>query len=324
MIMNAKPVNVLVVAPLDASDLHPVTAHLVGAANLLAAGLGGAVHLLLMGSCSESTLIKAATLAGVAEVVVTKGDQVAVINAETLALQIAEVGVAYARIVGVHNLMARAAFPRAAAMRGAAYLSDVVRIAGVELERPTYAGAALTLVEPLGQTFMTIRPSAFPAASTTAAPAPIRSIPAVNADSRTRMTGREVGGQGRPDLGQARIVVAGGRGVGSAENMRKVEAFADHLGAAVGASRAAVDAGFASNAVQIGQTGKTIAPDLYIAMGISGAIQHLAGIKDAKCIVAINKDPDAPIFQFADFGIVGDLFDVFQLLQAQLPEGSHA
>ncbi|MES2943669.1 MAG: electron transfer flavoprotein subunit alpha/FixB family protein, partial [Pseudomonadota bacterium] len=167
--------------------------------------------------------------------------------------------------------------------------------------------------------FLTVRASSFEPTGLAASAAAVVPVDAVSPDTRTRLVSRESAVSTRPDLGRARIVIAGGRGVGSLDNMGKVEALADYLGAAVGASRAAVDAGFASHSVQIGQTGRTIAPQVYVALGISGAIQHLAGIKDADCIVAINKDADAPIFQMADYAVVGDLFDALPALQAGLP-----
>ncbi|CAL95622.1 electron transfer flavoprotein subunit alpha/FixB family protein [Azoarcus olearius] len=309
--------NALIIAAHDGQQLDPATACAVTAARPLAAN--GRIDILVVGHDTAAVAAQAAALVGVASVRVADSPALGAPNAETLARQITAVAAGYAWVLAAHNLQARAALPRAAALAGAAYLSDVVRTAADALERPAYAGAVVTRVRPLAAaTFLTVRASAFPAAAAASAPAPIEAVAAVEADARTRILGSEGGASTRPDLSRARIVVAGGRGVGSAENMAKVEALADHLGAAVGASRAAVDAGFAPNAVQIGQTGKVVAPDLYLALGISGAIQHLAGIKDAKCIVAINKDPDAPIFQIADYGIVGDLFEALPVLQAQL------
>lgn len=310
--------NALIIAAHDGQQLDPATACAVAAAGSLAAS--GRIDVLVAGHDIAAVAAQAATLAGVGTVLSADAPALATLNAETLARQIAAVAGAYAWVLAAHNLQARAALPRAAALAGGAYLADVIRTTAEALDRPAYAGAVISRVRPLAATaFLTIRPSAFPAAAASAAAAPVETVAAVVADTRTRLLGSEGDASARPDLGRARIVVAGGRGVGSAENMARVEALADHLGAAVGASRAAVDAGFAPNSVQIGQTGKVVAPDLYLALGISGAIQHLAGIKDAKCIVAINKDPDAPIFQIADYGIVGDLFEALPLLQAQLP-----
>jgi len=313
--------NALVIAAHDGQQLDTATASVVTAACQLAAPGGGQVHVLVMGHLTEAVAAQAAALMGVSVVLCADDAALATPNAETLARQLADMAAPYPWVLASHNLLARAALPRAAALRGAAYLSDVVRTAPDALERAAYAGAVLTRLQPAAETatFMTVRTSAYPAAAAASTPAAVKAVTAVAPDTRTRLVARAGAPSSRPDLGRARIVVAGGRGVGSAENMARVEQLADHLGAAVGASRAAVDAGYASNAVQIGQTGKTIAPDIYIALGISGAIQHLAGIKDAKCIVAVNKDADAPIFQFADFGVVGDLFDALPALQAGLP-----
>ena len=321
--------NALVIAAHDGQQLDTATASVVTAACQLAAPDGGQVHVLVMGHDTAAVAAQAAALMGVSVVLCADDAALAAPNAETLARQLAAVAAPYAWVLASHNLLARAALPRAAALRGAAYLSDVVRTAPDALERAAYAGAVLTRLQPAAATatFMTVRASAYPAAAAAAAastPAALKAVAAVAPDTRTRLVARACALTSRPDLGRARIVVAGGRGVGSAENMARVEQLADHLGAAVGASRAAVDAGYASNAVQIGQTGKTIAPDIYIALGISGAIQHLAGIKDAKCIVAVNKDADAPIFQFADFGVVGDLFDALPALQSGLPAAASA
>ncbi len=284
------------------------------------------ISLVLCGKQAIDDDLGATGLMGVGVVLCADDAALATPNAETLARQLADVAAPYQWVLANHNLLARAALPRAAALCGAAYLCDVVRTAPDALERAAYAGAVLTRLKPAAATatFLTVRASAYLAAAAASTPAAIKAVAAVAPDTRTRLVSRASAPSSRPDLGRARIVVAGGRGVGSAENMARVEQLADHLGAAVGASRAAVDAGYASNAVQIGQTGKTIAPDIYISLGISGAIQHLAGIKDAKCIVAVNKDADAPIFQFADFGVVGDLFDALPALQSGLPAAASA
>ncbi|KAI3602687.1 Electron transfer flavoprotein, alpha subunit (plasmid) [Cupriavidus necator H850] len=311
--------NVLILAAHDGQHIDPTTAHIVGAASRLASG--GAVHLLVLGHRCATVADQAAGLPGVAQVLLVDDAAYATPNAETIARQLAALGRDYQWLVAAHDLRARAALPRTAALLEAAYLSDVIGVDADSLRRPIYAGAAISHLQSTARTTcLTLRTSAFaPVRDSAAADAVIVQIPAVPADTRTQLVGRDVATSHRPDLGRARIVVAGGRGVGSAASMALVEKLADHLGAAVGASRAAVDAGFAANAVQVGQTGKTVAPDVYIALGISGAIQHLAGIKDAKCIVAINKDPDAPIFQVADLGFVGDLFEALPALQAGLP-----
>jgi electron transfer flavoprotein alpha subunit len=313
--------NALVLAAHDGQQLDNATASVVTAAQQLVAPNGGQVHVLVLGQHTAAVAAQAALLAGVRVVLHADDAALAAPNAETLARQLADVAAPYGWVLASHNLLARAALPRAAALRGAAYLSDVVRTAPDALERAAYAGAVLTRLRPAASaaTFLTVRASGYLPAGVAATPAEVKAVAAVAPDTRTRLVARAGALSSRPDLGRARIVVAGGRGVGSAGNMAKVEQLADHLGAAVGASRAAVDAGYASNAVQIGQTGKTIAPEIYIALGISGAIQHLAGIKDAKCIVAVNKDADAPIFQFADFGVVGDLFEALPALHSGLP-----
>lgn len=316
--------NALLLAAHDGQHLDPAVASAVAAALPLVQG--GCVDILVAGHQMATVAAQAAALAGIGTVYVADAPALASLNAETLARQIVRQCAGYRWVIGLHNLQARAALPRAAALAQAAYLSDVTRTAPDALERPAYAGAVTTRVQPLTEAvFLTIRASAFAPVQATASPARIEAAEAVQADTRSRVTGTEAVASSRPDLGRARLIVSGGRGVGSVENMAKVEALADHLGAAVGASRAAVDAGFAPNAVQIGQTGKVVAPQLYLALGISGAIQHLAGIKDAQCIVAINKDAEAPIFQIADYGVVGDLFEALPVLQAGLrPQGDAA
>lgn len=312
--------NILVMAAHGGQQLDPSTASVVTAATKLTTSTDGRIHVLVMGHDVAAVAAQAAAIKGVDIVFVVDDQALASPNAETRARQLAAMAGDYAWILAGHSMAARAAFPRAAALCGGAYLSDVIRASADVLERPAYAGVVVTRVRShASMTFLTVRSSSFEAAGTVASAAAVIPVAAVAPDTRTRLIGHEGAASTRPDLGRASIVVAGGRGVGSQENMAKVEALADYLGAAVGASRAAVDAGFASNAVQIGQTGKTIAPEVYVALGISGAIQHLAGIKDADCIVAINKDPDAPIFQIADYGVVGDLFDALPALQAGLP-----
>ncbi|KKW68062.1 electron transfer flavoprotein subunit beta [Lampropedia cohaerens] len=307
----------LIIATHDGQQLDPTLANVITAALPLATD---GVAVLVVGHNVSALAQQAAALAGVTKVLQADAPQLAHPNAETLARQVTALAAGYDWVLAAHSLVARAALPRAAAQCKAAWLTDVIRTAADALERPAYAGAVIARVKPLGaQTFLTVRASAYSAAEVAAQAAPVEAVAAVDADTRTQVLGTESASSTRPDLARARIIISGGRGVGSAENMTKLEALADHLGAAVGASRAAVDAGFAPNSVQIGQTGKVVAPELYVALGISGAIQHLAGMKDSKCIVAINKDPEAPIFQIADFGVTGDLFEALPQLQSGLP-----
>lgn len=302
----------LILAGHDAGQLDLSAARLVGAAR----ALGQPVHLLVLGPAAVAT--QAAALDGVAQVL--HAESAALPNAETVARVLAGLLPRHGVVLAAHTMLPRAALPRAAALAGAAFLADVTALqADGRVVRPMYAGAVLATVEVQGRAAMTLRASAFEAVGTATAAAPVVALPAPAADERSRLTGREVAASSRPDLTRARVVIAGGRGLGAAEHMRLVEALADRVGGAIGASRAAVDAGFAPNAVQVGQTGKFVAPEVYVAAGISGAIQHVAGIKDAKLIVAINKDPDAPIFSVADIGLVGDLFEVLPALTAALP-----
>lgn len=304
----------LILAASDAAQLDASTARVVSAAQTF----GEPLHVLVFGPIDVAR--QAAKLQGVARVLHAVN---ANLNAETVARVLKQLGDHYDTVIAAHETLARGALPRAAALCGAAYLSDVTSApSGRGLVRPMYAGSVNATVHVEGQLFLTVRASAFAPMVEGASAVEIEAITINAPDERSILLGRESVSNERPDLTRARVVVAGGRGLGSAEHMQLVEKLADQMGGAVGASRAAVDAGFAPNSVQVGQTGKVVAPDLYIAAGISGAIQHVAGIKDAKVIVAINKDPDAPIFSIADIGLVGDLFDVLPALTAQLPSRS--
>jgi electron transfer flavoprotein alpha subunit len=309
--------STLILAAHDRQQLDPATACLVSAAQRF----GQPVEVLVFGPDSAEVAAQAASLQGVSRVLHVAAPDATPPNAETVARLLAALADRYDVLLAAHNLAARAALPRAAALTRAAYLSDVTAIPTPDsVVRPLYAGAVLSTARVTApRMLLTIRAAAFAPVDVAAVAAPIEAVAPVEADTRTQLLGCETSASSRPDLTRARVVVAGGRGVGSAEHMRLVEALADRLGGAVGASRAAVDAGFAPNAVQVGQTGKVVAPEVYIAAGISGAIQHVAGIKDAKVIVAINKDPDAPIFSVADVGLVGDLFEVLPALTAALP-----
>lgn len=310
----------LVIAEHDGTQLDPSTLNLLGAA----LQIGDPVHLLLLGQGAAAVAQAAATLAGVSQVLLAPHPQWDQPSAETLALQLEALMPDYGILLAAHRMLYRGALPRAAARLQAAYLSDVVAIeAGPRFLRPLYAGSVLACVEAqAAKTLLTLRPAAHAPAAGTQPACPVLTLDSISADGRSQLESREAMDSGRPDLSRARVVVAAGRGVGAREHMALVEQLADHLGAAVGASRAAVDAGFAPNAIQVGQTGKTVAPDVYFAFGISGAIQHLAGIKDAGVIVAVNKDPDAPIFSVADVGLVGDLFEVLPALSAGLPRAA--
>ncbi|WP_085315478.1 electron transfer flavoprotein subunit alpha/FixB family protein [Derxia lacustris] len=308
----------LVIAAHDGRQLDDATARVVTAARQL----GASIDVLVLGSGIAAIAAQAALIEGVARVRAVDAPQLAVVHAEDLAAQLAALAGEYGAVLARHDMLARSALPRAAALAEAGFLADVTAIPAPDrFVRPMYAGGVVAEVKPAqARLLLTVRPSAFAPAGAAAAPAPVEALDAVAAPRRARLVGQDLAGGDRPDLTRARIVAAGGRGVGSAEQMKLVEAVADRVNGAVGASRAAVDAGFAPNAIQVGQTGKTVAPEVYLAFGISGAIQHIAGIKDAKIIVAVNKDPDAPIFQIADIGLVGDIFEVLPRLAAELPQ----
>lgn len=312
----------LVIAEHDGTQLDPSTLNLLGAA----LQISGAVHLLVLGHGCAAVAQAAASLAGVSQVLLADNPQWAAPSAESLALQIEALMPTYDLLVVAHRMLHRGALPRAAARLQAAYLSDVLAIESEHhFVRPMYAGSVLARVETQSaKTLLTLRPAGFAPAAGTQAACQVVAVPAVAPDGRSRLESRETMDSDRPDLSRARVVVAAGRGVGAREHMALIEQLADHLGGAVGASRAAVDAGFAPNAIQVGQTGKSVAPDVYLAFGISGAIQHLAGIKDARIIVAVNKDADAPIFSVADVGFVGDLFEVLPALTTGLPAAAGA
>lgn len=307
----------LVVAEHDGQDLKPATASAVNAARQCA----GQVHVLVAGQDCIKAAEAAARLDGVTQVWLADGPALAHDLAETLAAQTLGLAARYQYILAAASMSGKNFLPRVAALLDVAPLTDVIAVDAPNIFRRTlYAGnivATIQCDEPVK--VLTIRATAFdPVGQTTAASAPITSVDPVPAAVGTRFISREVAKSVRPELASATAVVAGGRGLGSADNFKLLEALADKLGAALGASRAAVDAGYAPNDWQIGQTGKIVAPQLYIAVGISGAVQHLAGMKDAKVIVAINKDPDAPIFQVADYGLTGDLFEILPALTAAL------
>ncbi|EEA00941.1 Electron transfer flavoprotein alpha subunit [Burkholderia sp. H160] len=262
------------------------------------------------------TAIEAAQLPGVARVLSSRCDGVT--TPERLAALLRTICAGYSLIAAAHRPLARGAFPRAAALTGSAFVADVLGLANDGcFVRGMYAGSVLaTVASETALTFATFRASSFAPVERAGGNASIVTVDALPAFDKTSLVERQATQQTGHDLSTARIVVAGGRGLASQENMARLGALAERLGAALGASRAAVDAGYAPNAAQVGQTGKTVAPDAYLAFGISGAIQHLAGMKDSKVIVAVNKDPDAPIFSVADIGLVGDLFETMRELEA--------
>jgi len=297
---------VLVLAEHDNAALASVTRTTVTAAVQMASG---PVHILVAGHDVAAVASAAARLSGVNKVLLA--DDTAYENglAEPLAALIVALAEGYEAILAPATTFGKNVLPRVAALLDVAQISDITAILSPDtFVRPIYAGNALATVQSKDRRkVITVRGTAFARAADGAAAA-IETLPAAAAPAQSAFVGREVTKSERPDLTAARVVVSGGRGLGSKENFQLMEKLADTLGAAIGASRAAVDAGFAPNDAQVGQTGKIVAPDLYIAVGISGAIQHLAGMKESKVIVAINKDEDAPIFQIADYGLVGDLF----------------
>lgn len=307
--------TVLVVAEHDNAALKSATLHAVTAGAKL-----GDVHLLVAGSGCAPVADAAAKVAGVAKVLVADAPAYAHPLAELLTPLIVSLAPAYSHILAASTTNGKNVMPRVAALLDVAQLSDVCAIESADtFVRPIYAGNALATVQSSAPIkVLTIRTTTFDAAAAEGGSAAVESIPATADPAVSRFVGQELTKSERPELTSAKIIVSGGRGMGSGENFHLIETVADKLGAAVGASRAAVDAGYVPNDYQVGQTGKVVAPDLYIAVGISGAIQHLAGMKDSKVIVAINKDEEAPIFQVADYGLVADLFQALPELASEL------
>ena len=299
-------------ASIKASTLNTVTAALA---------MGGDVHVLVAGHNAAAAAAAAAHIAGVAKVLHADGATLADGLAENVAAQVLAVAAHYSHILFPATAGGKNVAPRVAALLDVGQISDITRVDSPDtFERPIYAGNAMATVQSTDATkVITVRTTGFDAAAATGGSASTESVAAVADSGYSSFVGREVTKSDRPELTAAKIIVSGGRALGSAEKFNEVMTpLADKLGAAMGASRAAVDAGYAPNDWQVGQTGKIVAPQLYVACGISGAIQHLAGMKDSKVIVAINKDPEAPIFSVADFGLEADLFTAVPELVAAL------
>ncbi|MFM0162251.1 electron transfer flavoprotein subunit alpha/FixB family protein [Paraburkholderia sediminicola] len=308
--------SILVIAEHDNQTLKAATLNTVSAA----ARLGDDIDVLVAGSQCASVAEQAASIAGVKRVRVADVPHYAHPLAENLAALIATVAADYSHVLAPATTTAKNAMPRVAALLDVAQISDIVAVESADVfVRPIYAGNVLATVRSADRIkVITVRTTAFAAAPAEGGAAAIESLAPAAEVPGSRFVSQQLTRSERPELTSARRVISGGRGMGSGENFALLEDIANKLGAAVGASRAAVDAGFVPNDYQVGQTGKVIAPQLYIAVGISGAIQHLAGMKDSKVIVAINKDEEAPIFQVADYWIVGDLFKVLPDLSTEL------
>jgi electron transfer flavoprotein alpha subunit len=309
---------VLVLAEHDNASLKSATLHAVTAAR----ALGGDVELRVLGHAAQAAIDAAAAIPGVARVIGGEAPYLAQPTAENVAATVLQVIAtrSYTHVVAPATSFGKNVAPRIAAKLDVAQISDITGIEAPDtFVRPIYAGNAFATVRSSDPVkVITVRTTAFDAAPASGGSAAIEAVAAAPEVTTARVVGQELTKSERPELTSARIVVSGGRGMGSGENFKLLEALADKLHAAIGASRAAVDAGYVPNDYQVGQTGKIVAPDLYVAVGISGAIQHLAGMKDSKVIVAINKDAEAPIFQIADYGLVGDLFQILPQLTAEL------
>ena len=313
--------TVLLLAEHTNDALNPATGKALSAARKL----GGDIHVLVAGHNCRTAAEAAARLSGVAKVLVADAPQLAHGLAEEAAALIVPLMVNYDALVAPATASGKNVCPRVAAALDVMQISDITKVVSADtFERPIYAGNAIQIVQsPEAKKIVTVRTSVFASAAEDGS-APIEEITPPPAVGLSSFEKAELTTSDRPELASARIVVSGGRGLQSSENFKKfLEPVADRLGAALGASRAAVDAGFVPNDMQVGQTGKVVAPELYLAVGISGAIQHLAGMKDSKVIVAINKDGEAPIFQVADYGLVADLFQALPELEAELKKAGH-
>ena len=309
--------NALVIAEHDNVSLKVATLNTIAAALALCEG----VDVLVAGHACHAVAAQAAKAAGLRKVYVCEAPSLANALAENVSAQVLQLAKNYSHILFASTAQGKNVAPRVAALLDVSQVSDVTRVIDAQtFERPIYAGNAIATVQSSDTVkVLTIRTTAFDAVSVDAGVASIESIEAVDDSGLSQFLSKEIAKSDRPELAGAKIIVSGGRALGSAEKFNEVMTpLADKLGAALGASRAAVDAGYAPNDWQVGQTGKIVAPDLYVACGISGAIQHLAGMKDSKVIVAINKDPEAPIFSVADFGLEADLFQAVPELTQKL------
>lgn len=307
--------SILVIAEHDNKDLKTVTRNVVAAAHQI----GGDVDLLIAGSGCAGVADQAAGIEGVSKVILADNACYQHQLAENVSQLVAEMGASYSHILTAATTTGKNFLPRVAAMLGVAQISDIITVVNEDtFKRPIYAGNAIATVHSTDAVkVITVRGTAFDAVGDNGT-ATIENLDLVFDAGLSTFVGEELAQSDRPDLTSAKVVISGGRGMQNGDNFALLNAVADKLGAAVGASRAAVDAGFVPNDMQVGQTGKIVAPELYIAVGISGAIQHLAGMKDSKVIVAINKDEEAPIFQVADYGLVADLFEALPELEQKI------
>ncbi|GAA0711222.1 electron transfer flavoprotein subunit alpha/FixB family protein [Vreelandella titanicae] len=307
--------SILVLADLHEGQLAGATAHVVAAAQ----AIGGDIDVLVAGEGVQAAAEAAAKLDGVSKVRVADNAVYAHQLAEPMGALLVELADGYTHVLASASTTGKNVLPRLAALKDVSQLSDVIAVDSADtFKRPIYAGNAIATVKSDDALkVITVRSTGFDAVGTSGS-ATIETVDVVVDNSQSSFVKEELAQSDRPELGGAKVVISGGRGMGNGENFKLLDGIADKLGAAIGASRAAVDAGFVPNDMQVGQTGKIVAPDLYIAVGISGAIQHLAGMKDSKVIVAINKDDEAPIFQVADYGLVGDLFEILPELESKL------
>ncbi len=308
--------STLVIAEHDNASLKPATLNAVAAAQ----ALGADIDILVAGEGCGAAAEAAAAVPGVGKVLCADNAAYGHQLAENVALLIAEVGAAYDNLVAPATTNGKNTMPRVAALLDVGQISDIIAVESADtFKRPIYAGNVIATVQSAdAKKVITVRTTAFDAVAAEGGSATVEAVDAAHDAGISSFVSEEMAVSDRPELTAADIVISGGRGMQNGENFAMLESIADKLGAAVGASRAAVDAGFVPNDMQVGQTGKIVAPDLYVAVGISGAIQHLAGMKDSKVIVAINKDEDAPIFQVADYGLVADLFNAVPELDSKL------
>ncbi len=312
--------SILVLAEHHDGALAGATAHVVAAAK----AIGGDIDVLVAGENVAAIAEAAAKLDGVSKVRVADNAAYAHLLAEPTAALISELATDYSHVLACASTTGKNVLPRVAALKDVAQLSEIIAVESADtFKRPIYAGNAIATVQSEDALkVITVRATAFDAVAEvetgSGGSAAIEAVDVVADNTQSTFVKEELAESDRPELGAAKVVVSGGRGMGSGDNFKLLEGIADKLGAAIGASRAAVDAGFVPNDMQVGQTGKIVAPELYIAVGISGAIQHLAGMKDSKVIVAINKDEEAPIFQVADYGLVADLFEALPELEQKL------